>query len=62
VEESVDENRPKGKAKDWAGMTKEMFGKATGDKQTERRGKADRVEGKVQIRVGEAKDTLRGKK
>jgi uncharacterized protein YjbJ (UPF0337 family) len=62
VEKSVGENCPKGQAKDWAAMTKEMFGKATGDTQTERRGKADRVEGKGQKRVGDAKDALRGKK
>ena len=58
----MDENRPKGKAKDWAGMTKEMFGKATGDKQTESQGNADRVEGKFQKGVGDANDALCAKK
>jgi uncharacterized protein YjbJ (UPF0337 family) len=58
----MDEDRIKGTAKDVGGKAKESVGKATGDKDTERRGKADQVEGKVQKGVGEAKDTVRGKK
>jgi uncharacterized protein YjbJ (UPF0337 family) len=58
----MDEDRIKGKAKDVIGTGKEAVGKATGNRQTERSGKADQVEGKVQKGVGEAKDALRGKK
>jgi uncharacterized protein YjbJ (UPF0337 family) len=58
----MDEDRSKGKAKDVIGTAKETVGKAVGDKETERSGKADQVEGKVQKGVGEAKDALRGKK
>jgi uncharacterized protein YjbJ (UPF0337 family) len=57
----MDEDRMKGKAKDVVGSAKETVGKATGDKETERSGKAEQVEGKVQKGVGEAKDSLRGK-
>ncbi len=58
----MDEDRSKGKAKDVAGSAKEKFGKATGDKETERSGKADQAEGKVQKGFGKAKDSLRDKK
>lgn len=58
----MDKDRVKGAAKDVAGKGKEEFGKATGNKETERSGKADQVEGKVQKGAGEAKDTIRGKK
>lgn len=57
----MDEDRTKGKAKDVAGTAKEAVGKATGNKETERSGKADQAEGKVQKKAGEAKDALRGK-
>jgi uncharacterized protein YjbJ (UPF0337 family) len=56
----MDKDRVKGKAKDAVGTGKETVGKATGDKQTERSGKAEQVEGKVQEGVGKAKDALRG--
>ena len=58
----MDEDRTKGKAKDVVGSVKETIGKATGDKETERRGKADQAEGKVQKGLGKAKDALRDKK
>ncbi|MYZ46603.1 CsbD family protein [Propylenella binzhouense] len=57
----MDEDRAKGKTKDVVGTAKETLGKATGNKETERSGKADQIEGKVQKGVGEAKDALRGK-
>lgn len=57
----MNEDRAKGKAKDVLGTAKETVGKATGDKETERSGKADQVEGKVQKGVGKAKDAIRGK-
>lgn len=37
----MNHDRTEGKAKDIAGSAKETFGKATGDKDTERSGKAD---------------------
>ena len=43
------------------GSAKEMIGKATGNKETERSGKADQAEGKVQEGVGKVKDAFRGK-
>ena len=52
----MDEDRTKGKAKDVVGSAKETIGKATGDKKTERSGKADQVKGKVQKGVGKAKE------
>jgi uncharacterized protein YjbJ (UPF0337 family) len=56
------DDRSKGKAKDVIGSAKETVGKATGDKEIERSGKADQVEGKIQKGIGKAKDALRGKK
>ena len=58
----MNDDHTKGKAKDAVGSAKETVGKATGDRKTERSGKADQIEGKVQKNVGEAKNTLRGKK
>ena len=58
----MDKDRVKGKAKDVLGTAKEAVGKATGDKKTERSGKADQLEGGVQKGFGKAKDALRGKK
>ncbi|ODN71999.1 CsbD family protein [Methylobrevis pamukkalensis] len=55
----MDEDRIKGKAKEMGGSVKESVGKMTGDKDTERSGKADQVEGKVQSGVGKAKDAVR---
>lgn len=57
----MDEDRTKGKGKDIKGSAKETWGKATGDKETERSGKADQAEGKAQETWGKAKDAVRGK-
>lgn len=58
----MSDDRTKGKTKDVAGSAKETVGKALGDKDLERKGKADQAEGKVQKGVGAAKDALeRGK-
>jgi uncharacterized protein YjbJ (UPF0337 family) len=57
----MDDDRIKGKAKDVTGTLKEAAGKATGDKDTERSGRADQAEGKLQEGFGKAKDALRGK-
>lgn len=58
----MDDDRIKGKAKDVFGSAKETVGKATGDKETERDGQADQVEGKVQKGMGEVRDAIRGDK
>ncbi|MGZ3215271.1 CsbD family protein [Paracoccus sp. T5] len=56
----MNEDRTKGQAKDVIGSAKETIGKAIGDKETERSGQADQVEGKVRKGVGKAKDALSG--
>lgn len=58
----MDEDRIKGKAKGAVGSAKEAIGKAVGDKDTERSGKADHAEGTIQNTFGKAKDAVRGKK
>jgi uncharacterized protein YjbJ (UPF0337 family) len=58
----MDKDRIEGKGKDVVGKAKEKIGKTTGDRKTERSGKADQVEGKIQKGYGEAKDAARGKK
>lgn len=58
----MDEDRVKGQAKDVKGSAKETIGKAIGDKETERSGQADQVEGKVQKGVGKVKDAFRDDK
>ena len=57
----MDDDRSEGKANEVKGSAKETWGKTTGDKETERSGKADKAEGKLQERFGKAKDTVRGK-
>ncbi len=57
----MSDDKQEGKAKDIKGSAKETFGKATGDKDTERSGKADQAEGKMQKGLGKAKDKLSGK-
>ena len=57
----MDEDRTEGKTKDVIGSAKETIGKATGDKETERSGKGDQAEGKIQKGIGKAKDALRDK-
>lgn len=58
----MDEDQTKGKTKDVTGSAKETFGKATGDKETERSGQADQAEGKLQKGVGKVKDAFRNNK
>lgn len=58
----MNKDSTKGKFKDVVGSAKETIGKATGDKDTERSGKADQVKGKVQKGIGKAKDAFRDKK
>ena len=57
----MDKNRVVGSAKVVKGKIKEAVGKAVGDAKLEARGKADKIEGKVQNAVGGLKDTLKGK-
>jgi len=57
----VDKDRIIGSAKVVKGNVKEAVGKAVGDKKLEAKGKADKIEGKIQNAVGGIKDTLRGK-
>ena len=57
----MDKDRVVGSAKVVKGKIKEAVGKAVGDAKLEARGKADKIEGKVQNAVGGLKDTLRGK-
>jgi uncharacterized protein YjbJ (UPF0337 family) len=49
----------KGAAKDMKGSVKEAAGKATGDRNLEAEGAADRTVGKVQKGVGNLKDAAR---
>lgn len=58
----MDEDRSKRNAKGAVGSAKEAIGKAVGDKETERSGKADQAEGMIQKPFGKAKDAVRGKK
>jgi uncharacterized protein YjbJ (UPF0337 family) len=57
----MDKDRVVGSAKVVKGKIKQAVGKAVGDAKLESRGKADKIEGKVQNAVGGLKDTLRGK-
>jgi len=57
----MDSERIKGVAKKVEGSVKEGVGKLIGDEKTEKEGKADQVEGKVQNTIGSIKDTLKGK-
>ena len=56
----MDKDRVIGSAKVGKGKLKEAVGKAVGDAKLEAKGKADKVEGKVQNAVGGLKDALRG--
>lgn len=49
----------KGAAKDMKGSVKEAAGKATGDREMEAKGMAEKTEGKVQKGVGNLKDAAR---
>ena len=60
-EEMIDKDRIVGSAKVVGGKVKEAIGKAVGDAKLEAKGKADKIEGKVQNAVGDLKDTLKGK-
>jgi uncharacterized protein YjbJ (UPF0337 family) len=55
----MDKDRIVGSAKEIKGSVKETIGKATGDVKLQSDGKADKVKGKVQNALGDAKDAVR---
>lgn len=55
----MDEDRIKGAAGQVKGSIKEAVGKITGNDKLEVEGKADKLAGKAQAKVGEAKDAVR---
>ena len=55
----MDREHVKGGLKDAKGKVKEAAGKATGDRETEARGKADQTEGRFRKAVGDVKDAFR---
>ena len=52
------EDELKGKGKQVAGTAKEKLGKLTGDRDLEESGQADRAEGQVRRKVGDAVEDL----
>jgi len=57
----MDKDRVVGSAKQVKGTVKQVVGKAVGDTKLESKGRADKIEGKVQNAIGGLKDTLKGK-
>lgn len=55
----MDKDRIKGTAEQVKGSIKEAVGKITGNDKLEVEGKADKLAGKAQAKVGEAKDAVR---
>jgi uncharacterized protein YjbJ (UPF0337 family) len=55
----MDKDRIKGTAEQVKGSIKEAVGKITGSDRLEVEGKADKLAGKTQTKVGEAKDAVR---
>lgn len=55
----MDKDRIKGTAEQVKGSIKEAVGKITGNDKLELEGKTDKVAGKAQAKVGEAKDAVR---
>jgi uncharacterized protein YjbJ (UPF0337 family) len=55
----MDKERIKGAARKVSGTIKEGFGRATGDRETEAKGRAEKAEGRVRSAVGHAKDAAR---
>jgi CsbD-like. len=53
------EDRTQGDWDQTKGIIKEKVGKITGDRSTEGSGKLDQVKGKVERKIGDAKDTIR---
>jgi uncharacterized protein YjbJ (UPF0337 family) len=55
----MDKDRIEGKATEVKGSIKEAVGKITGNDSLTAEGKADKLAGKTQAKVGEAKDAAR---
>jgi uncharacterized protein YjbJ (UPF0337 family) len=55
----VTEDRTQGEWDQTKGVVKENVGKITGDRSTEVSGKLDQAKGKLEKKIGEAKDTIR---
>jgi uncharacterized protein YjbJ (UPF0337 family) len=55
----MSKDRAQGKINQGVGKAKEEVGKLLGDRSTEWSGKLDQVKGKVQEKLGEARDTRR---
>jgi uncharacterized protein YjbJ (UPF0337 family) len=55
----MDKDEVKGKAKDIAGRVERQAGEWTGSEETQAKGAAKQVEGKIQNAFGKAKDALR---
>jgi uncharacterized protein YjbJ (UPF0337 family) len=55
----MDSDRIKGPLKEAGGKVKEEWGDLTDNEETEAEGQADQVEGNVQNKWGEGKDTVR---
>jgi uncharacterized protein YjbJ (UPF0337 family) len=55
----MDKDRIEGNVKKATGSVKEAVGKATGDRETEAKGKLEKTAGRVQNTYGKAKDELR---
>jgi uncharacterized protein YjbJ (UPF0337 family)/low affinity Fe/Cu permease len=58
-EKMMDKDRIEGTGKQVKGSAKETVGKVAGDKETEARGAVEKTAGKVQSKVGKAKDVVR---
>ena len=58
-EDKMDKDRIEGTVEQAKGKTKEVAGKATGDKKLETEGKGEQVAGKAQNAFGSAKDKAR---
>ena len=54
----ANDDQSKGKAKDIGGKIKEEAGDLTGNRDMEREGQGDQVEGKMQKGLGDAKDKI----
>ena len=59
AQNTVDQDRIAGSAKQIKGAIKEGVGKVVGDAKLQSEGKVDQVEGKIQNDVGSLKDTVR---
>lgn len=53
------EDRMRGRRDKVKGVIKEKAGKITGDRSTEVSGKLDQAKGKLEMKLGDAKDALR---